>query len=146
MSCVMEVSTLFSGANFKFLTFQIEKIFTSSVVKDVETLKQFRNLCLSSDYAATIVDKAIDAYKIKSSVDRLADPFEALIKQSEENKNNLHEVEEDDDDGDHLAEAVDLVSIVIMKLLRTYLKTSHELGEQSHKVITVKSLLKAALR
>ena len=115
MSCVTEVSTLFSGANFKFLTFQIEKIFTSSVVKDVETLKQFRNLCLSSDYAATIVDKAIDAYKIKSSVDRLADPFEALIKQSEEDKNNLHEVEEDDDDGDHLAEAVDLVSNVIMK-------------------------------
>ena len=112
----MEVSTLFSGANFKFLTFQIEKIFTSSVVKDVETLKQFRNLCLSSDYAATIVDKAIDAYKIKSSVDRLADPFEALIKQSEENKNNLQEVEEDDD-GDHLAEAVDLVSSNIEKTL-----------------------------
>ena len=89
-------------------------------MKDVETLKQFRNLCLSSDYAATIVDKAIDAYKIKSSVDRLADPFEALIKQSEENKNNLHEVEEEDDgDGDHLAEAVDLVSNVITKTLRT---------------------------
>ena len=85
-------------------------------MKDVETLKQFRNLCLSSDYAATIVDKAIDAYKIKSSVDRLADPFEALIKQSEENKNNLQEVEEDDD-GDHLAEAVDLVSSNIEKTL-----------------------------
>ena len=64
---------------------------------DVTALKKFKSMCLSSDsdYAASLVDKAISAYKNKSSGDRLADPLDELIKQSENETNECDEEEED---------------------------------------------------
>lgn len=48
-------------------------------MKDTATLKKFRSICLSSDYAASLVDKAISASKAKQSKDA-KDPLSELIK------------------------------------------------------------------
>jgi serine/threonine protein kinase len=87
------------------------------VVKDVESLKKFRSTLDSSDYAASLVDKAISAYKNKATsssnaaVDQFSDPFEELVILSKEN--NAKEGDEDDDDDENSVEqAIDLMKLL----------------------------------
>ena len=84
-------------------------------MKDVESLKKFRSTLDSSDYAASLVDKAISAYKNKATssnaADQFSDPFEELVRLSKEN--NAKEGDEDDDDDENSVEqAIDLMKLL----------------------------------
>ena len=85
-------------------------------MKDVESLKKFRSTLDSSDYAASLVDKAISAYKNKANTssnaaDQFSDPFEELVRLSKEN--NAREGEEEDDNEEFLIVHPDLIDIDI---------------------------------
>ena len=86
-------------------------------MKDVESLKKFRSTLDSSDYAASLVDKAISAYKNKANTssnaaDQLfSDPFEELVRLSKENNAKEGDVD-DDDDEDSVGQAIDLMKLL----------------------------------
>ena len=62
---------------------QIEMIFRSGIVRDAATLKKFRSVCDTSEYAASLVDKAILAHRNKALV-VAQDPMKEIAKDEEE--------------------------------------------------------------
>ena len=61
---VREITNQTKLSNFHTLQLQIEMIFSSQLLqKDTDTLLKFKSHCIRSDYALSLVDKAIAANK-----------------------------------------------------------------------------------
>lgn len=59
-------------------------IFRSGIVQDAATLKKFRLVCDTSDYAASLVDKAILAHRNNAKVAQ--DPLKDISKEDEDSE------------------------------------------------------------